>query len=187
MWIDDGTGKLVRVTKNGKKLGWPKGKSRKPQVEALREIEKRIESADILSNEEKAEARARAREHVLKTRKEKAIDEYFQASVKAEETAISPSERLVDFTVDLPEFTYLIKIDGRDYYHGCHYRVPARQSDSMRDIQARAWEHDWEINGRRRRNDMVRDPFGRGMNQQRMTQMSMSTGQVTNTDTLRRI
>ena len=168
-------------------MAWPKGKPRKAQVEALKEIEKRIEAADILSAEEKQEARARAREHVLKKRKDKAIDQYFEAAVKAEETALSPTDRLTDFVVDLPEFTYLIKIDGRDYYHGCSYRVPVRQADSMRDIAARAWEHDWEINGRRRRNDMIRDPLGRGVNQQRMTQMSMSTGAVTRSDNLGRV
>ena len=146
----------IRHKKKKKKLGWPKGKSRKPQVEALKEIEKRIELSAFLSNEEKAEARERAREHVTKKRKEKAIDDYFNAAVKAEEQALNPKERLEDFIVDLPEYTYHITINGTMYYHGVQYRLPFSQCRSMADIQARAWEHQREIDGRRRMGDQSR-------------------------------
>lgn len=137
-------------------MGWPKGKSRKPQVEALKEIEKRIELAANLTEEEKVEARQRAREHVLKKRKEKAIDQYFDAAVKAEEMALNPQEHMEDFVVDLPEYTYHMTIDGQMFYHGVQYRLPFSKARSMADIQARAWEHQREIDGRRRMGDQSR-------------------------------
>ena len=160
-WKEDENGNMVRVNIGGqskikpmgeqvaalhktpKRKGWPKGKSRKPQVEQLKEIEKRIQLAANLSEEEKSEARQRARDHVLKKRKEKAIDQYFEAAVKAEEQALNPFEALEDFTIDLPEYTYMVRIDGVEFYHGCTYKFAVRQHG-----------RDWEL---------LTDPFARSL------------------------
>ena len=129
----------------------------------LEEIELRIETSELLSPEEKTEALKRAKEHVLKTRKEKAIDAYFDAAVKAEERSFVREEQLEDFTVDLPEYTYMIAIDNVRYYHGVTYEIPYSKARSMNEIQAAAWSHDREINGKRRHGDATRQPLNRIM------------------------
>jgi hypothetical protein len=145
----------------------------------LEEIERRIASSDLLSDEDKEAARERAREHVAKARKEKALDAYFDAAVREEEREYEPADELVDFTVDLPDYTYMIAIDNVRYYHGCTYEIPKRKSDSMADIQARAWEHDREIQGRRRQGDMTRQP------QHLSISPSNPNGRVTTTGNIR--
>ena len=202
-WKEDENGNMVRVNIGGqskikpmgeqvaalhkvpKRKGWPKGKSRKPQVEQLKEIEKRIQLAANLSEEEKSEARQRARDHVLKKRKEKAIDQYFEAAVKEEEREFEPDEQYEDYTVDLPEYTPFIKINNVIYFHGITYEVSYKKARSMADLQARAWEHDREKDGKRRKGDIGRDPFNRGVNAMRNTSMSAQSGAVTRTDNLR--
>jgi hypothetical protein len=146
--------------------------------EILEEIEQRIESSDLLSDEEKQAARERAREHVLKARKEKAIDAYFEAAVKEEQRGYVREEQLEDFTVDLPEYTFVIRLDNVGYYHGCTYEVPYSVARSMAEIQAASWSHDQEIQGRKRHGDMMRQPLNRNI--------SGKTGAVTTSNLERR-
>lgn len=133
---------------------------RKKSVAAvLEEIERRIDNSELLSAEEKESAREKAREHVLKARKEKAVDAYFKAAVLEEERTYNADEALEDFHIDLPEYTPLIKINNVGYYHGCTYEVPYSQARSLADIQARAWEHEREWReGRHRAGDALRRP-----------------------------
>lgn len=139
-------------------MAWPKGRSRKPVIDKMVEIAKRIDASGTLTAEEKAEARQRAYDHVTKKRKEKAIDQYFEAAVKAEEQALEPTQAMEEITIDLPEYTYSIVINGTALYHGCTYTVRYGVARSLADIQARAWEHQREIDGRRRAGDMQRRP-----------------------------
>jgi hypothetical protein len=131
---------------------------RKKSVAAvLEEIERRIDNSDLLSAEDKEAAREKAREHVLKARKEKAVDAYFKAAVREEERTYEPSEQLEDFAVDLPEYAQMIKINNVGYYHGCVYEVPYSVARSMADMQARAWEHEREWReGKHRVSDATR-------------------------------
>jgi len=128
--------------------------------EVLEEIERRINnSTELLTEKDREEARQRAREHVLKAKKEKAVDAYFKAAVREEEREYEPLEQMEDFTVDLPEYTPMIKINNVGFYHGCTYEVPYSQARSMADIQARAWEHEREWkDGRHRTADAARRP-----------------------------
>jgi hypothetical protein len=137
----------------------------------LEEIERRIEASDLLSDEEKQAALERAREHVHKARKEKAIDAYFDAAVKEEERSFTREEQLEDFTVDLAEYAPFMACDNVRYYHGCTYEVPYSQARSMAEIQAATWAHDREIHGRMRHGDMTRQPT--------LPQISGRTGAVT--------
>ena len=139
-------------------MAWPKGRSRKPQIDAMVELAKRIDASGTLTAEEKAEARQRAYDHVTKKRKEKAIDQYFDAAVKAEEQALNPFEAMEQITIDLPEYTSSIVINGTPFDHGCTYTVRYSVARSLADIQARAWEHQREIDGRRRMGDQQRRP-----------------------------
>jgi hypothetical protein len=133
---------------------------RKKSVAAvLEEIERRIDNSDLLSEEEKEAAREKAREHVLKARKEKATEAYFKAAVKEEERGFEPTEQLEDFVVDLPEYAPMIKINNVGFYHGCVYEVPYSVARSMADMQARAWEHEREWKeGKHRVSDATRRP-----------------------------
>lgn len=134
--------------------------TRKKSVAAiLEEIERRIDNSDLLSEEEKEAAREKAREHVLKARKEKATEAYFKAAIKEEERTFEPIEQLEDFIVDLPEYAPMIKINNVGFYHGCVYEVPYSVARSMADMQARAWEHETEWKqGRSRMGDTMRRP-----------------------------
>jgi hypothetical protein len=133
---------------------------RKKSVAAvLEEIERRIDNSELLSAEDKEAAREKAREHVLKARKEKATEAYFKAAVREEERAYELAEQLEDFTVDLPEYAPMLKINNVGFYHGCTYEIPYSQARSMADIQARAWEHEREWkDGRHRSADALRRP-----------------------------
>ena len=126
--------------------------------EVLEEIERRIGVDALLSDEDKEAARKRAQEHVAKTRKEKAIDAYFEAAVREEQREYEPTEVIEDFTVELPEYVFMIKINNVGYYHGVTYEVPYSQARAMADIQWSAWQHQNEIDGKSRHGDLARRP-----------------------------
>jgi hypothetical protein len=132
---------------------------KKSVAAALEEIERRIDNSELLSDEEKEAARDKARDHFLKARKEKATEAYFKAALREEERTYELAEQLEDFTVDLPEYAPMIKINNVGFYHGCTYEIPYSQARSMADIQARAWEHEREWkDGRHRSADALRRP-----------------------------
>jgi hypothetical protein len=129
------------------------------------EIEKRVDSDEMLTEEQRVEIKERARAHVRKKQIERMTDLLFNEEVRLAETDMAmPDERLEEITIDLPEYAYMIAIDNVGYYHGCTYDVPRRKYLSLIDQMARTWEHDREVHGRRRKGDMVRDPFHRGVN-----------------------
>lgn len=125
--------------------------------DALNEIDARLQASQ-LTEEEKAEARKKAREHVRKLRKEKAIDEAFKRAVKEEEREYEPSEQLVDITIDLPKYAAFVRLDHVVYYHGLVYEVPNSKAMTIMDIMARSWEHQSEIEGKRRKGDEALAP-----------------------------
>jgi hypothetical protein len=119
---------------------------------ALEEIDARLQ-ASTLTDEEKEEARQRAREHVRAKRKEKAIDEAFKRAVTEEEREYEPNDQLVDIMVDLPKYAAFVRLDHVVYYHGLVYEIPSVKAATILDIMARAWEHQSEIEGKRRKGD----------------------------------
>lgn len=132
---------------------------RKSTDKILEEISKRVEHSDLLTPLEKEETLARARSHVEEQRKKKAIDYLFEQAVKAEENAYDPNEEIVEWTVDLPEYSPCITINGAmSYYHGCTYSVPLRVYHSLIDLQWQANCHQREIDGHRRQGDLARRP-----------------------------
>jgi hypothetical protein len=124
---------------------------------ALEEIDARLQ-ASSLTEEEKNEARTRAREHVRAKRKEKAIDEAFKKAVTEEEREYEPNDQLVDIMIDLPKYAAFVRLDHVVYYHGLPYEVPMIKAQTILDIMARAWEHQSEIEGKRRRGDNALRP-----------------------------
>ncbi len=56
--------------------------------------------------------------------------------------------------INLPPHSSVIRIDGRDYYHGFKYEVPETAVPTFNDIMAQAWKHEEEVRGARKPFDM---------------------------------
>lgn len=153
--------------------------------EKLAEIDTRVDADLQLTAEQREEVKERARKHVRKKAQERLTDELFAKEVRLAEIEFAhPEDELIEVTIDLPDFAYMIALDNVGYYHGLTYDVPKRKYHTIIDQMARSWEHDREIHARRRKGDIARDPFGRGINAQRNTEFSIRTG-VTTTRSLR--
>ena len=161
--------------------------NKKGVSDRLAEIEQRIDASDeLLSAEQREAIKERAREHVRTKQIERETDRLFKQQVRLFEIEMAEGDdELVEITIDLPRYAFMLTIDGTGYYHGCTYDVPLRKYRSLIDNAARAWEHDREVHGDRRQADVMRDPEGRGVNNSRTTQMSMGSGRVNRLDNLR--
>jgi hypothetical protein len=131
--------------------------------EVLDEIEIRINALDaagvpLLSDEERAATLEKAKEHVRKAKKDKAIDALLAEAIKVEEREYEPFEQIEDFCVDLPEYAPFIKINNVMYFHGLVYEVPYSKARDMAHIQYRAWCHEREWKEGRSPLDMNRSP-----------------------------
>lgn len=127
------------------------GNGKKSLSRALSEIEKRLDTDDLLTQEEKEIIRQKARDEVKRRRKEKAEESLLQATIREEERVFNPPDRWTDVTIDLAPYATFIALDGVQYFHGLTYTVTGAASATMLDIMARTWEHQREIKGERRR------------------------------------
>lgn len=59
-------------------------------------------------------------------------------------------EPKVEITLDLAEHSDRLVIDSTTYFHGGTYTVPQSLANVMRDMIARGWEHQREIDGKDR-------------------------------------
>lgn len=159
---------------------------RKTEIaEKLAEIERRIDSDDLLDAEQREEIKARAKEHVRKERIKVLTDQLFKEHVRLVETEQAEADQeILEITIDLPSFAFSIVLDNIAYFHGCTYDVPRGKYLSLLDQMARSYEHDREIHEQRRGADVARDPGARGVNLLREQYMSGQTG-VTSTRSLR--
>ena len=140
--------------------------------EVLDEIERRIAGSDLLSAEEKDAVREKAREHVAKARKDKALDDLLKLAIVEEEREYEPDQQMEDFYVDLPVYSPFIKINNVMYFHGIVYEVPYHKARSMADIAWRAWNHEREWKEGKSAYDAGRRPMAGN------TAMSLKTGAV---------
>ena len=160
--------------------------NRRKTAEKLAELERRIDGDDLLDAGQREEIKTRAREHVRKERVKKATDELFKQQVRLVETEFAEEDQeILEITIDLPSFAWMIAFDNVGYYHGCTYDVPRNKYLSLLDQMARSWEHDREIHEKRRGADVTRDPLGRGVNILHDTQMSGRSGAVNSSQGLR--
>lgn len=144
----------------------PRGRKSK----ILEEIETRIDASAVLSAEEKEQARKRARDDVAEARKKKATEDLYLAFKKEEERAFDPTEEFEDFTVDLPPFAPMIKINNVGYFHGLTYEIPYSLARDMAYQQYCCWQHQNEIEGHARNGDLIRKPH--------LARMSAASGHV---------
>ena len=152
---------------------------RKTPASILTEIEKRIANSDLLSDEEKQATLAKAKEHVAAQRKEAAMEALLREAIKAEENAYDPNEEIVEWTVDLPEYTPYIGINGHfQYFHGVTYKVPMGVFKSLLDLQWQAQCHQREIDGHRRQGDLQRKPLYTNLSPQHPAGRVTTTGNM---------
>ena len=71
--------------------------------------------------------------------------------------------------IDLPESSTCIRIDGVAYMVNITYTVNRNKALAMREMMAKAWEHEAEINGKKK-----------NFFKPRGTRLSMSTGTISN-------
>lgn len=158
----------------------PKPKRKADTTAIMAEINSRIDRYDLLDDVAKQETRERARKHVEELRRKSQVDALFEQAAREENARLDPNEEPVTFTVELGDYAPFVLINGgMRYYHGVTYTVPVSLYRSLIDIMYQSQCHQREIDGKRRGGDLMRDPFGRGINQTGNTSLSMTTGAVT--------
>lgn len=119
---------------------------------AASEEEKRLHP--ILSNEEVAAARERGRaraQELVRKQAMKAIEEEALRDAQHEAglvTGETVKDELVNITLDLAPHQPYIGLNSKRYYHAYPYAVPRHVADTLREIQARGWQHQDEIDGK---------------------------------------
>lgn len=103
-----------------------------------------------LTEKEKAEIKAVAAKQVAEELRSARKKAFLAEQVASYRSAAKPGQEQRKITIDLPGHSDRLKIDGRDYHHGVTYTVSKDQYDSMRDMCARAWEHENEVGGANR-------------------------------------
>lgn len=156
-------------------------------ADALSEIDRRLEQQGmpLLSEEDREQIRAKAKEHVAKKRRDKAEAELLAQAIIEEEREYVPEDQLEDVYIELAPFVAVarfnaafIALDGVRFFHGMSYRVSRKVGDTLRDIMARGWEHEREIHGERRAADVNRRPL--------LGQLSPHNANINSTAGLRR-
>jgi hypothetical protein len=137
--------------------------------EILDELERRIVASDMLSEDDKAEIRERARKEVAETRKKDATEAYLKAAIREEQREFDPVEQLEDFTVDLADYAPYIAINNTLYFHGVTYEVPNSLARCLAEIAQATWRHEREWREGKHRVSMP----------ELHRRMSMRTGAVT--------
>jgi hypothetical protein len=137
---------------------------------------------DLLNAEDHEQIRAKAREHVKKKRRDAAEAKQLAKYIRDEEVAHNPLEQSEDVRIDLAPFVAseklkaaCITIDGTIYIHGQTYTVPYSVARTLEDIMARGWEHENEIHGFRRKNDVNRRPVNPVMRPGQESQSRVNT------------
>lgn len=108
----------------------------------------------VLTNAEFLAAQESGRKKFEDERKKaalKAVSDQALADLRYESnlrTGDGVKDEMVDVTIDLAEHSDNIKLDGRQYWHGRTYPVPRHVADTLRDIMARGWNHQDEVDGK---------------------------------------
>lgn len=117
---------------------------------------KGIVDETLLSAEDKANLRQRARDKVMKERKQRAEDAFLAAAVEEERHANDPEYEQKRITLNLAGHSDRIMLDGTVFFHGMTYNVPFPVYQSLKEVQARGWDHEDEVGGVNR--DLYRKP-----------------------------
>ena len=139
--------------------------ARKSIASALSEIDKRLDDNELLSAADREQIKAKAREHVAKKRRDSAEAKELARAIREEEISYNPLEQFEDVQINLAPYVAserlrgcCVTLDGRMFFHGLVYSVPYSVARTLEDVMARTWEHEREIHGERRRDDVNRRP-----------------------------
>jgi len=123
------------------------------------------EEEPLVNHERELEIRAKAEAMVREERireEEKRILNAEVARLRRAADPVGHNDDVVNITLDLAPHQPDIRLDGVVYYHGMTYKVKRRVADTMREIAARGWKHQDEIDGKsmaqhyqRPRNEML--------------------------------
>lgn len=130
-------------------------RARKPRAEVDPPVEEAERLHPILSNAEVLEIRARAADKLVAERKKaaaKQLEDETLSELRREQnlkTGEGVKDELVTVTLDLAEHSDRIVLDGKAYFHGRTYHdIPRHLADTLREIQARGWKHQDEVDGK---------------------------------------
>lgn len=113
-------------------------------------------SPAMLTDDEKAQLRAKARERVEQERRDAAMDIFLQQEIELARRAYIPSQEMKLLFLNMAGHSDRIMIDGVVYFHGQTYEVPKSLYDVLNEVVARGWDHEDEIGGANR--DVYRRP-----------------------------
>lgn len=142
----------------------------------------------LLTEEEKAEIRQQALDDVIAEKRrdaKKQLLEQEKAKLSARsglKTGNPTKDELVTITVNVPEFVphlWLNMPHGQKYFHGHSYKVPRHVAETLAEMQSRAWDHENEIQGRKKRDYRKRSPIIVGGESTGAPPMVISNGGVT--------
>jgi len=102
----------------------------------------------MLTEKEMEEARIRARRKLADEAAMAELGMTDRTMPVRQGPILIPDEDQFDITLDLFEASDRIVIDGRTFMHGGTYKVGKRVYDTLREIQARGWGHQAEIDGK---------------------------------------
>lgn len=106
---------------------------------------KKTDSA-LVSEERRAALRQLAAEEIQKEEREKEEEKLLEAFKKEERGKLIPEEAIHTITIDLaPCGGDHIRINGDIFMHGYTYEVPKSQKDTLLEIQARTYRHEYEL------------------------------------------
>jgi hypothetical protein len=130
-------------------------RARKPRAEVDPPVEEAERLHPILSNAEVLEIRAKAADKLVAERKKaaaKQLEDETLSELRREQnlkTGEGVKDELVTVTLDLAEHSDRIVLDGKAYFHGRTYHdIPRHLADTLREIQARGWKHQDEVDGK---------------------------------------
>lgn len=117
----------------------------------------------LLSEQEKDDIRAQAREQVLKEQKDREKNALLQKYLKEERQELDPKEALVPIIVHLAPHANYIMLDGKQFFTDTVYEVTQPVADVLIEQMNRGWAHEeitqvTDSKGRRR----FRPPVGVG-------------------------
>lgn len=100
------------------------------------------DAASVLSEEDKAAIRAKAREKVREEVKDRATKALLEQFVEEERQLMIPGEELCEIFLDLASHSQYIMLDGKQYLHHHWYQVKRAVFQVLSEQMNRGWAHD---------------------------------------------
>ena len=111
---------------------------------------KPINDTEFLSEDEKKVLAKEVQDEVIAEAKAREADAYKAKVRKRLRQRAELEETQEDVFIDLPESALCLRIDGIAYMHNMTYTVGRNKANSMREMMAKSWEHEAEINGKKK-------------------------------------